>query len=95
MQIIGSREVGSWLACEQLSLACTTYQSSRLLLIGLNQANQLSGFERIFDRAMGLYATPERLYLSSKYQIWQLDNVLQSGQDYQGHDRRSWTEAFR
>ena len=33
---------------------------------------------------MGLLGTPERLYLSSKYQLWQLDNVLESGKLYQG-----------
>jgi protein O-GlcNAc transferase len=86
-QIIGSRQITDWLQAQQISLACTTYQTSRLLLLGLNAANQLSGFERIFDRAMGLYATADRLYLSTKYQLWQLDNALQPGQHYQGYDR--------
>jgi protein O-GlcNAc transferase len=86
-QIIGSRQITDWLQAQQISLACTTYQTSRLLLLGLNAAHQLSGFERIFDRAMGLHATAERLYLSTKYQLWQLDNALQPGQHYQGYDR--------
>jgi protein O-GlcNAc transferase len=86
-QVIGSRQVTDWLQSHQISLACTTYQTSRLLLLGLNAAGQLSGFERIFDRAMGLHATAERLYLSTKYQLWQLDNALQPGQQHQGYDR--------
>jgi len=36
---------------------------------------------------MGLYATTERLYLSSKYQLWQMDNVLSPGQLYNGYDK--------
>ena len=76
-----------WLQGQKFSLALTTYQSSRLILLGVNSEGRLSGFERIFDRAMGLYATSERLYLSSKYQVWQLDNVLSPGQLYDGYDK--------
>jgi len=36
---------------------------------------------------MGLYATPERLYMSSRYQLWQFDNVLASGQLDNGYDK--------
>ncbi|GAB4375728.1 MAG: TIGR03032 family protein [Elainellaceae cyanobacterium] len=76
-----------WLAEQQLSLALTTYQSARLILLGQTSERQLSGFERLFDRAMGLFTTSERLYLSSRYQIWQLDNVLAPGQLYNGYDK--------
>jgi protein O-GlcNAc transferase len=86
-QMIGSHQVTDWLRAERISLACTTYQTSRLLLMGVNAAGGLAGFERVFDRAMGLYATSERLYLSTQYQLWQLDNVLEPGQQYQEHDR--------
>lgn len=76
-----------WLSLQQISLAFTTYQSARLMLLGVTDQGQMSGFERIFERAMGLYATPERLYVSSKYQLWQLDNGLAFGQLYNGFDR--------
>ncbi|MEG4634313.1 hypothetical protein QUB56_32930 [Microcoleus sp. AR_TQ3_B6] len=47
------------------------------MLIGAApETNRISAFWRILDRAMGLFSTPSRLYLSSKYQLWQLDNVL-------------------
>nr|WP_228035727.1 TIGR03032 family protein [Oculatella sp. LEGE 06141] len=85
--IIGSRHLPNWLNDQSISLAITTYQSSRLLLLGVTPDGRISGFERHFDRAMGLYATSERLYLSSTYQIWQLDNVLAAGQQYNGYDR--------
>ena len=87
-EIFGDRDFPSWLTQQQISLACTTYQTSRLMLIGaVPETNRISAFWRIFDRAMGLYCTPERLYLSSKYQLWQLDNVLAAGQLHQGYDR--------
>jgi len=87
-EIFGDRDFPSWLTQQQISLACTTYQTSRLMLIGaVPETNRISAFWRIFDRAMGLYCTSERLYLSSKYQLWQLDNVLESGNLYQGYDK--------
>ncbi|WP_019500308.1 TIGR03032 family protein [Pseudanabaena sp. PCC 6802] len=88
MEMFCDRYFTDWLAREQISLACTTYQTSRLMLLGVNPENgSVSGFERIFDRAMGLYATTERMYLSTKYQIWQIDNVLEAGQAYNGYDK--------
>jgi len=87
-EIFGDRDFPSWLTQQQISLACTTYQTSRLMLIGaVPETNRISAFWRIFDRAMGLFCTSERLYLSSKYQLWQLDNVLESGKLYQGYDK--------
>ncbi|MEH2402788.1 TIGR03032 family protein [Nostoc sp.] len=87
VEILASRYFIDWLQSQQISLAFSTYQSSRLMLLGVNAHGQLSGFERVFDRAMGLYATPERIYLSSRSQLWQLDNVLTSGQLYNGYDK--------
>jgi uncharacterized protein (TIGR03032 family) len=87
LEVYASRHFIDWLVEQQISLALTTYQSSRLMLLGVNPEGRISGYERIFDRAMGLFVTSERLYLSSKYQIWQLDNVLDSGQHYNGYDK--------
>jgi len=36
---------------------------------------------------MGLYARPERLYMRAKSQLWQLDNILERGQMYNGYDK--------
>ena len=36
---------------------------------------------------MGLYAQDDRLYMSTRYQIWQLDNHLAKGETYQEADR--------
>jgi uncharacterized protein (TIGR03032 family) len=36
---------------------------------------------------MGLFAKGDRLYMSTRYQIWQMDNLLAAGEKRQGCDR--------
>jgi len=71
-----SRHFLSWLHEQKLSLAISTYQTNRLFLIGIKPDGRLSTFERLFDRAMGFYASSERLFLATRYQLWQFDNML-------------------
>jgi hypothetical protein len=48
-EMFGDRDLPSWLTSQQISLACTTYQTSRLMLIGSNpETNTISGYWRIF-----------------------------------------------
>jgi uncharacterized protein (TIGR03032 family) len=61
-------------------LALTSYQTGQLMLIGPLLDGRLSVFQRNFVRAMGLWATPQRLYLATIAQIWRLENVLGRGQ---------------
>lgn len=86
-EIISSRQFPEWLAQQKISLALTTYQTGQLFFLGVNPSGQLSGFQRLYDCAMGLYTTPERIYLSCKSQLWQLDNALTPGQLHQGYDQ--------
>lgn len=87
LEITGSREVTSWMAELNLSLGFSTYQTGKMFLIGLIPDGKLSVFERTFNRAMGMYATPQTLYLSSLYQLWRFENVIPEGQVHQGHDK--------
>jgi uncharacterized protein (TIGR03032 family) len=87
LEIMGSRQFNSWLAEQNVSLAFTTYQSGKLFLIGMQPNGRLSVFERTFNRCMGLYATPQTLYMSSLYQIWRFENSLEPGQAHDGYDR--------
>ncbi|HEY9657986.1 MAG TPA: TIGR03032 family protein, partial [Allocoleopsis sp.] len=82
-----SPQFPEWLAQHHLSLAFTTYESNQLFTLGLKPEGELAVTRRTFERAMGLAATPDRLYLSSKDQIWQLDNVLGPGEQYNHHDK--------
>ena len=75
-----SRGFLDWLATNRMSLALTSYQTGQLLLIGPMASGKLSVFQRNFVRAMGLLASPDRLYLSTIAHIWRLENVLGLGQ---------------
>ncbi len=86
LEISGSRQFNSWLAEQSLSLGFTTYQAGKLFLIGLQPSGQLSVFERSFERCMGLWADSSSLYMSTLYQIWRFENVLEPGQNHQGYD---------
>jgi len=86
-ELTASRQFTAWLAEQRVSLAFTTYQTGKLLLIGLRPDGRLSVFERTFNRCMGLWASPQTLYMSSLYQLWRFDNALEPGQLHNGYDR--------
>ncbi len=87
LEITGSRQFNAWLAEQGVSLAFTTYQTGKLFLVGLQPDGRLSVFERTFNRAMGLWAHPDYLYMSSLYQLWRFENALELGQLQNGYDR--------
>lgn len=72
-----------WLTKQRISLAMTTYQTGTLFFIGLNQELRLAVNEINLKRCMGLWSeNAQRLYVSSLYQLWRLENILQAGQIY-------------
>ena len=87
LEIDLSRQFTAWLAEQNLSIAFTTYQVGKLCLIGLNTNRELSVSERSFNRCMGLCTTDNGFYMSSLYQIWRYENMLESGQRQSGYDR--------
>jgi len=87
LEISTSRQMAAWLAEQALSIAFTTYQIGKLFLIGLKPTNELSVFERSFNRCMGLCPTGNGFYLSSLYQVWRFENVLGSSELQDGYDR--------
>jgi len=82
-----SRYCIPWLYEQQVSFAFTTYRLHRLFLVGLKPDGRLSLFERLFERAMGLGIGANRLFLSSRYQLWQLENIVPEGMWQNGYDR--------
>ncbi|WP_214662417.1 TIGR03032 family protein [Amazonocrinis nigriterrae] len=86
LEINASRQFTPWLNEQNLSLAFTTYQAGKLFFIGLQPNGKLSVFERTFERCMGLYAEGNSLYMSSLYQLWRFENILEPGQTYQNYD---------
>ena len=87
LEVSASRHFPDWLARERVSLALTTYQTGKLIFLGLNPEGRLAVFERTFNRAMGLWADGQTLWLSALYQLWRFENVLAPGQLHEGHDR--------
>lgn len=75
-----------WLMGNYLSLAFTTYQTNRLFFIGSSDEGALKLHERLWDKPMGLYGNIQKLYLSTRYQIWEFHNVLLSGESYEKAD---------
>ncbi len=87
LEITASGQFSAFLAEQNLSLAFTTYQSNRLVFISCQTNGRLKFHERLFDKPMGLYAEGERLYMSTRYQLWQFDNLLDTGEKYGQCDR--------
>ena len=75
-QISVSRGFGNWLIRNNCSLAFSSYQTGQLFLVGMMGNGQVSFHQQNYVRAMGLHATPQRLYVGSLFQVWRLENVL-------------------
>ncbi|MEH2280481.1 MAG: TIGR03032 family protein [Nostoc sp.] len=86
LEINASRQFTAWLYEQNFSLSFTTYQAGKLFFIGLQPNGKLSVFERSFERCMGLYANGNSLYMSSLYQLWRFENIIQPGENHQGYD---------
>ncbi|HUG68562.1 MAG TPA: TIGR03032 family protein [Pirellulaceae bacterium] len=80
LEVTCSRQFPEWMAEQRVSLAFTTYQTGKLFMIGLRPNGRLSIFERTFNRCMGLYGDGQTLWMSTLYQLWRLENVVESGQ---------------
>src|SRR5206468_637432 len=73
-QISVSRGFGNWLTRSRCSLAFTSYQTGQLFLVGRLPSGQVSFHQQNYVRAMGVHATPARLYVGSLFQVWRLEN---------------------
>lgn len=82
----GSRMFSSWLKSVKASLAMTTYQAGKVILLGLQPDGRLSVFERTFERPMGLGVGHGRFWMSSIHQLWRFENFLDAGEIRDGYD---------
>lgn len=76
-----------WLAQCNVSLAVSTYQAGKLLLVGLSGEGQISIGERSFQRAMGISTDGQSLWLATAYQLWKLEHQLDHRRRAAGYDR--------
>jgi uncharacterized protein (TIGR03032 family) len=86
-KITCSRGFSAWLRAHDVSIGFTSYQSGRLYLVGRNGAGGVSFHERFFQRAMGLFGSPQRLLLATMFQVWRFENVLNAGEVYRVQER--------
>jgi len=82
-----SRHFPGWLAESGGSLAISTYQSGKVILIGTNrQAERLSIFDRTLDRPMGLAFRDSRLIVASSIQITSFVDAARGTPGAAGYD---------
>ena len=84
--VIASQHFATWLAGQGIGLAVSTYQASKLFLLGLNAEGGLSVAERTLDRCMGVTSAARSLYVASRWQIWRFENALRAGEVKDGFD---------
>lgn len=88
LELSASRLFMSWLGEQRISLAFTTYQAGKLFLLGRKLDGRLSGFERTFERTMGLWSDGQTMWLSSVCQLWRMENMVPEGETTSdGYDR--------
>lgn len=76
-----------WLAECDVSLAVSTYQIGKLLLLGRDAGGQLSTSERNFRRAMGVSTDGQTMWLATAYQVWRLEHQFDHRARAAGYDR--------
>jgi uncharacterized protein (TIGR03032 family) len=74
--ITTSRGLPIWLRTQRCAIAFTSYQTGKLFLIGAMPDGRVSFHQQSYQRAMGVHAQTQRLYVASLFQIWRLENVL-------------------
>jgi uncharacterized protein (TIGR03032 family) len=82
-----TRGLADWLSRNNVSLAFTSYQTGRLYLVGVDAQKRVSFHERHLARAMGLWADPQRLVISTLFQVWRFENILGPNQPPDAPDR--------
>ena len=88
LEITTSRQWMRWMNEQQCSFAFTTYQAGKVFFIGSKPDGKLDVFERTFNRVMGMCTDTDSqsIYLSSLWQLWRFDNILEP--DQLVHDNR-------
>jgi uncharacterized protein (TIGR03032 family) len=87
LQMFTSRLFVSWLKDMGGSIALTTYQSGKVLLLSANpDTGKLVIFERTIDRPMGLAVHGRKLAIASLYQIYSFVDAVEPGEAIKAND---------
>ena len=74
-----SEGMTDWLAAHDCSLAVSTYQAMRLMLIGRKLDGTLRVHERLVNSCKGLYSNGQTLWVSTTHSLWRFENSLRDG----------------
>jgi uncharacterized protein (TIGR03032 family) len=86
-ELTSSRQFTSWLVSSGASIAITTYQSGKVILIGSNETTgRLSIFERTLDRPMGMAFDGRRLAIATLIQITTFVDAAKGEKNAEGYD---------
>jgi uncharacterized protein (TIGR03032 family) len=78
-----------WLASSDCSLALSTYQAGRLIMIGRRANGALRAHERLLEQCQGLWTDGRTLWVSGRHALWRFRNDVPEGRVTEtGADRR-------
>ncbi|MDP2258808.1 MAG: TIGR03032 family protein [Caulobacter sp.] len=68
-----------WLAGQGASLALTTYQAGRLVMVGRRPDGTVRAHERMIEQCQGLWTDGQSLWTSGMYALWRFENDMPAG----------------
>lgn len=74
-----SPDFSGWLEGQRVSLALTTYQAGRLVMIGRRPDGSVRAHERMIEQCQGLWTDGRSLWTSGLYALWRFENDMPAG----------------
>lgn len=71
-----SRGLVDWLVRHRVGMVTSTYQAGQLVFIGARANGQVDVTSAGLSRAMGIAASPQRIYVGAAESIWRFENML-------------------
>ena len=68
-----------WLHEAGVSVALTTYQAGRIILLGLRPDGTLRAHERMLEQCQGLWTDGSEIWVSGKTMLWRFANAVPAG----------------
>lgn len=87
--LLFSPDFSGWLAKAGASIALTTYQAGRLVMVGRRPDGSVRAHERLIEQCQGLWTDGQSLWTSSMHALWRFENDMPGGRvTAEGVDRR-------
>ena len=87
--LLFSPDFSAWLGRLGASIALTTYQAGRLVMVGRRPDGSVRAHERLIEQCQGLWTDGQSLWTSSMHALWRFENDMAPGSvTKEGVDRR-------